>query len=215
MLLSGCSRVNWRAGPRSEAGRQATSEGMRIRQRSGSEGQREAERLSLGRLFVRLGAMVVTLVLIDVFVAAYLRPGQHYDADWRLPRSWPMASLPGYANHIEGLPRDVGRPVVLFLGSSPTWGEMNRDRHHAYPAVFARVAHSAGSRARVYNLGTDGALVSDQYFIASAWPAPRICWPSNSPTTPSTRRRGSREPSASPSCRGSSVRLCRPRLQMC
>jgi lysophospholipase L1-like esterase len=110
--------------------------------------------------------MVVTLVVIDVLVAAYLSPSQHYDADWRLPRTQSMSALAGYVDHIESLPRDARRPVVLFLGASPTWGEMNRDSHHAYPAVFARVAHADGSGARVYNLGANGELVADQYFIA-------------------------------------------------
>jgi hypothetical protein len=139
---------------------------MRIGQGSGDESQRKTHRLSLVRLVVRLCAMVIALVAIDGLVAGYLRPGQHYDADWRLPKTWPMSALPGYVDHIESLPRDTRRPVVLFLGASPPWGEMNRDSHHAYPAVFARVAHDDGSGARVYNLGTDGALVADQYFIA-------------------------------------------------
>jgi hypothetical protein len=56
---------------------------------------------------------------------------------------------------------------VLFLGASPTWGEMNSNRHHTYSAAFARKARAAGVDARVYNLGADGALVADQYFIAS------------------------------------------------
>jgi len=33
----------------------------------------------------------------------------------------PMAGLPGYVDHIVGLRRDPTRPVVLFLGASPTW----------------------------------------------------------------------------------------------
>jgi len=139
---------------------------MRTGQGSGDESQRETHRLSLARLVVRLCVMVIALVAIDGLVAAYLRPGQHYDADWRLPKTWPMSALPGYVDHIEALSRDARRPVVLFLGASPTWGEMNRDSHHAYPAAFARVAHANGSGACVYNLGVDGALVADQYFIA-------------------------------------------------
>jgi len=110
--------------------------------------------------------MVVALVAIDILVAAYLRPGQHYDADWRLPRTQSMSALPGYVNHIEGLRRDARHPIVLFLGASPTWGEMNRSSHYTYSAAFARTAHAAGVGARVFNLGADGALVSDQYFIA-------------------------------------------------
>jgi hypothetical protein len=125
-----------------------------------------ADRLTPGRLIVRLCVMVIALMAIDVLVADYLKPGQNYDADWRLPRTQSMSALPGYVDHIEHLRRDARRPLVLFLGASPTWGEMNRDRHHTYSAAFARAAHSAGVGARVYNLGADGALVSDQYFIA-------------------------------------------------
>jgi len=43
---------------------------------------------------------------------------------------------------------------------------MNSDSHHTYPAAFGRTARAAGVDARVYNLGADGALVSDDYFIA-------------------------------------------------
>lgn len=166
MLLSACSEVNRRESPRSEAGTQATSEGIGIGQ-SGGESQRERERLTPGRLLVRVCAMLVALIVIDALVAGYLRSDRRYDADWRLPKTWPMSALPGYVNHIESLPRDPRRPLVLFLGASPTWGDMNSDSRHTYPAVFARIAHGAGSGARVYNLGADGALVSDQYFIAS------------------------------------------------
>jgi lysophospholipase L1-like esterase len=112
--------------------------------------------------------MVLALMAIDVLVAGYLRPSQHYDSNWRLPRTQSMSALPGYVDHIESLRRDARRPVVLFLGASPTWGEMNRDRHHTYAADFARIAHAAGVEARVYNLGADGTLVSDQYFIADS-----------------------------------------------
>jgi hypothetical protein len=115
---------------------------------------------------VRLVTMVAALVLIDLVVADYLRPSQNYDADWRLPRTQSMSALPGLVNHIEGLRPDPRRPRVLFLGASPTWGEMNSDRHHTYPAAFARAARAAGTNARVYNLGADGALVADEYFIA-------------------------------------------------
>jgi len=125
-----------------------------------------SERLTRSRLIVRLVTMVAALVLIDLVVANYLRPGQSYDADWRLPRTQSMSALPGYVDHIEGLPRDARRPRVLFLGASPTWGEMNSDRHHTYAADFARTAHAAGVDARVYNLGADGALLADDYFIA-------------------------------------------------
>ena len=120
----------------------------------------------MARLIVRLVTMAVALVLIDLSVAHYLRPRQSYDADWRLPRTQSMSALPGYVNHIEGLRRDALRPRVLFLGASPTWGEMNSDRHRTYSADFARTARAAGTAARVYNLGADGALVADQYFIA-------------------------------------------------
>jgi hypothetical protein len=133
---------------------------------SGPEDSPRPERLTIGRLIVRLAVMAIALVLIDLFVAHYLGPRQDYDADWRLPRSQAMSALPGYVNHIEGLRRDVRRPRVLFLGASPTWGEMNSNRHHTYSAAFARSARAAGSGARVYNLGADGALVADQYFIA-------------------------------------------------
>lgn len=139
-----------------------TGEGMRI----DGESRRGAGRLTPGRLIVRLCVMVAALMVIDVGVADYLRPGQHYDADWRLPRTQSMSALPGYVDHIESIQRDARRPAVLFLGASPTWGEMNRDRHHTYSAAFERAAHAAGVEARVYNLGADGALVADQYFIA-------------------------------------------------
>jgi len=110
--------------------------------------------------------MFVALVLIDVGVADYLRPGQSYDSDWRLPRTQSMSALPGFVNHIEGQSRDPRRPRVLFLGASPTWGEMNSNRHHTYPAAFSSAARAAGTDARVFNLGADGALVADEYFIA-------------------------------------------------
>ncbi len=110
--------------------------------------------------------MVVALVAIDVVVAGYLEDGRHYDSDWRLPKTLPSAALPGYVEHIESLERDEGRPVVLFLGASPTWGEMNSDASHATPAYFQREARNSGLDARVYNLGMAGALVSNQYFIA-------------------------------------------------
>ncbi len=119
------------------------------------------------RLVVRLCAMVVTLIAIDLLLSAYLGPKHHYDADWRLPREQSMSALPGYVEHIESLPRDPRRPVVLFLGASPTWGEMNSDRHRTYPAAFERASRSAGTDARVFNLGANGELVADQYFIAS------------------------------------------------
>lgn len=134
--------------------------------KAGADNSHRPERLTAGRLIVRLVTMVVALVLIDLFVAHYLRPDQSYDADWRLPRAQSMSALPGYVEHIEGLRRDLRRPRVLFLGASPTWGEMNRDRHHTYAAAYARTARAAGVGARVYNLGADGALVADQYFIA-------------------------------------------------
>jgi len=134
--------------------------------KSGAESPRAPERLTRARLIVRLVTMAAALVLIDLLVAHYLRPGQHYDADWRLPRTQAMSALPGYVDHIEGLRPDKQRPRVLFLGASPTWGEMNSDRHHTYSAAFARTARAAGAAARVYNLGADGALVADQYFIA-------------------------------------------------
>jgi hypothetical protein len=124
------------------------------------------ERLTVGRLIVRLAVTAIALVLIDLFVAHYLGPSQDYEADWRLPRSQAMSALPGYVNHIEGLRQNDRRPRVLFLGASPTWGETNSDRHHTYSAAFARNSRAAGSGARVYNLGADGALVADQYFIA-------------------------------------------------
>lgn len=133
---------------------------------AGAENSRGPERLTRGRLLVRLLAMAAALVLIDLLVAQYLRPDQHYDADWRLPRTQSMSALPGYVEHIEGLRRDPRRPRVLFLGASPTWGEMNRDRYHTYSAAFQRTARAAGTEARVFNLGADGALVADDYFIA-------------------------------------------------
>ena len=135
--------------------------------RIGEESRRGEHRLTPGRLVVRLIVMVLALMAIDALVSHYLRPDQSYDADWRLPRTQSMSALPGYVEHIEGLRPNPRRPLVLFLGASPTWGEMNRDRYHTYVADFARRAHAAGIDARVYNLGADGALVSDQYFIAS------------------------------------------------
>lgn len=138
----------------------------RIHTSAGADSPHGAVRLTRGRLIVRLVTMLAALVLIDLVVANYLRPGQSYDADWRLPRTQSMSALPGYVDHIEGLRPDPRRPRVLFLGASPTWGEMNRDRHQTYAAAFARTAHAAGVDARVYNLGADGALVADDYFIA-------------------------------------------------
>jgi hypothetical protein len=117
-------------------------------------------------LLVRLCVMLAVLAAIDAGINAYQRNDHRYDADWRLPQTMPMAELPGYVDHIVGLPRDASRPVVAFLGASPTWGAMNSDNHHTYPAVFGRTARAAGLDARVYNLGSDGALVSDDYFIA-------------------------------------------------
>lgn len=133
---------------------------------AGAESAHGPERLTASRLIVRFVVMVAALLLIDLLVAHYLKPGQSYDADWRLPRTQSMSALPGYVDHIEGLRRDVQHPRVLFLGASPTWGEMNSDRHHTYSAAFARTARAAGTDARVYNLGADGALVADDYFIA-------------------------------------------------
>ncbi|MGA9761061.1 MAG: hypothetical protein WBQ14_01380 [Gaiellaceae bacterium] len=133
---------------------------------AGAASPHGAGRLTRSRLIVRLVTMVAALVLIDLVAANYLRPSQDYDADWRLPRTQSMSALPGLVDHIEGLRPDPLRPRVLFLGASPTWGEMNRDRHHTYPAAFERSARAAGVDARVYNLGADGALVADDYFIA-------------------------------------------------
>lgn len=110
--------------------------------------------------------MIVALVAIDAVVAGYLDDEQRYEDDWRLPKTLPTSALPGYVDHIESLERDPSRPVLLFLGASPTWGEMNSDSAHATPAAFERVARSSGLDARVYNVGAAGALVSDQYFIA-------------------------------------------------
>ncbi len=110
--------------------------------------------------------MLAALAAIDAGINAYQNNDHRYDADWRLPKTMPMAELPGYVDHIVGLPRDASRPVVLLLGASPTWGEMNSDNRHTYPAVFRRTARADGLDARVYNLGSDGALVSDDYFIA-------------------------------------------------
>lgn len=135
--------------------------------RIGGKSRCGAHQLTPARLLVRLVVMVVALMALDVLVAHYLRHGHNYDADWRLPRAQSMSALPGFVDHIERLPRDARRPLVLFLGASPTWGEMNSDRHHTYSAAFARRAHAAAVGARVYNLGADGALVADQYFIAS------------------------------------------------
>ncbi|MGD0998362.1 MAG: hypothetical protein ABR941_08625 [Thermoleophilia bacterium] len=123
-------------------------------------------RLTLPHLLVRLFVMLAALAALDAGINAYQHNSHRYDDDWRLPVTMPMAELPGYVDHIVGLPRDASRPVVLFLGASPTWGAMNSDSHHTYPAVFGRTARAAGVDARVYNLGADGALVSDDYFIA-------------------------------------------------
>jgi hypothetical protein len=131
-----------------------------------TSGDAAGRRLSLPHLLVRLCVMLAVLTAIDAGVTAYQRSAQRYDADWRLPVTMPMAALPGYVDHIVGLPRDAARPVVLFLGASPTWGAMNSDSHHAYPAAFGRAARAAGVDARVYNVGSDGALVGDDYFIA-------------------------------------------------
>jgi hypothetical protein len=110
--------------------------------------------------------MILTLAAIDSIVSAYLAPKDRYEADWRLPRTQSMAALSGYAAHIENEHPRAGSPRVLFLGASPTWGELNSDRHHTYPAAFERRARADGLDARVYNLGADGALVSDDYFLA-------------------------------------------------
>jgi hypothetical protein len=165
MLLSRCFGVNFSIKPALE-NRCAGNRDMEHDHTSNAGGSRDARRLTVGRLVVRFCAMIVTLVAIDLLVTAYLAPKHDYDADWRLPREQSMSALPGYVEHIENLHRDSHRPVVLFLGASPTWGEMNSDRHHTYPAAFALVAHSAGNDVRVYNLGANGELVSDQYFIA-------------------------------------------------
>lgn len=109
--------------------------------------------------------MIAALVVIDAAVGGYVHSGRHYDDDWRLPRELSMSELGGYVNHIDGVRRDAARPVVLFLGASPTWGEANSNNHHTYPAAFERVAKSHGVAARVFNLGADGELVSDQYFL--------------------------------------------------
>jgi len=132
----------------------------------GSDKSGARRRPTLFHLLVRLCVMLAALTAIDAGIGAYQHNHHHYDADWRLPTTMPMAGLPGYVDHIVGLRRDPTRPVVLFLGASPTWGAMNSDSHHTYPAAFGRTARAAGVDARVYNLGADGALVSDDYFIA-------------------------------------------------
>jgi hypothetical protein len=137
---------------------------MRIGQRTTNHlgGRR---RVTLPHLLVRLCVMIAALAALDAGVNAYLHAGHHYDADWRLPKTMALSGLPGYVDHIVGLARDPARPVVLFLGASPTWGEMNSDNHHTYPAAFGRAARADGVSARVYNLGSNGAQASDDYFL--------------------------------------------------
>jgi hypothetical protein len=134
----------------------------------GTSRSHSRQRVTAPHLILRLLVMVAALVAIDAAIGAYVHSGRQYDADWRLPRERSMSELGGLVNHIEGLPRDPAKPTVLFLGASPTWGEKNSDSHHADPAAFQSVARSHGVGARVFNLGANGELVSDQYFLAQA-----------------------------------------------
>lgn len=116
------------------------------------------------RLLVRLVAMVLTLVVVDLAVGGYLHGKRAYDDAYRLPRERSMAELPGLVHHIEGLRGDA--PVVTFLGASPTWGDTNSSGGHTYVAAFERDARAGGVDARAFNLGANGELVADQYFLA-------------------------------------------------
>lgn len=127
---------------------------------------RARRRLTAPRLILRLAVMVVVLLAADAAVNHYLRPGRDYLDDWRFPRERSMSALGGYAAAISAQPGDATRPTVLVLGASPTWGEASSDRHHTYPAVLRDVAAAKGVQARVFNLGADGELVADQYFLA-------------------------------------------------
>jgi hypothetical protein len=95
----------------------------------GSDKSGARRRPTLFHLLVRLCVMLAALTAIDAGIGAYQHNHHHYDADWRLPTTMPMAGLPGYVDHIVGLGRDEQRqPPHLPGGLWPHGARRRRGR---------------------------------------------------------------------------------------
>jgi len=116
---------------------------------------------------VRFAACAVALLLLDAALTAYLRPGDvRYDKSWRMPRTLPTSELPRAVEAIEHQTTRSSRPVVVFVGASPAWGDAVATGSQSVPARFSEASAKASLPVDVYNLASNGQLLGDAYFIA-------------------------------------------------
>lgn len=114
---------------------------------------------TLRRLLVRLVVAMALLACVDLAIARFL-PTPDYASGARLPRALPTSRLTAAVEAVERASR-AETPVVVFLGSSPTWGDATESQTNAVPASFQRAALKSGLALKAHNLGMNGALVSD------------------------------------------------------
>lgn len=95
---------------------------------------------------------------------------QNFEKFYRFPKGREHLFLPELAEHIKNVkmraPRDK---LIVFSGSSPTYGHKIKYAQNTYPFSFKKAFEdSSAKNIRVYNTASDGQLLADQYFIVKS-----------------------------------------------
>lgn len=127
--------------------------------------------LTRKRLFIRLCSFFIFLFAAEFFVRATV-PEQNagaFNAVYRFPPSQEYIYLPELVTHIKHQgKKEPQKKIIVFSGSSPTYGHKIRHPENTYPFSFERTFKQNSrhpQNIRVFNTASDGQLVSDQYYI--------------------------------------------------
>lgn len=124
-------------------------------------------RVAPARLVLRLAVCVAALAALDLAIAPSFDPPATYMTAYRLPRTAPTASIADYANAIDLAARSAQRrPIAVFLGASPTYGQRISSARDTFPAAFAAASEASGTPFQAFNLATNGQLVGDYLVLA-------------------------------------------------
>lgn len=109
------------------------------------------------------------LVLFDIyFKNNFPLHKSNFEENYRLPKNEEYIVLTDYIKHIKNIKFKDYKTIIVFMGSSPTYGHKIKNSINTYPYSFEKYLwknNNNSKQIKVYNLASNGRLLSDQYYI--------------------------------------------------
>lgn len=128
--------------------------------------------MTFPRLSIHLFSFLFFIFLAEFSARHFLSgaPPQNFENFYRFPENSEHLFLPELVGHIKNAAAPKQRrSIIIFSGSSPTYGHKIKDARNTYPFAFAKcltkLKNPHAENTLIYNTASDGQLVSDQYYI--------------------------------------------------